>query len=126
MPTRDIAGVRRSNGRLLGTAELTTLGLCAGVLIGGAVVWTRTRTLPVRLVRTLRPPRVPVGDGAPIDHRKPMPRQTLVESHPRLVLACAVDDAIGDRQHLRIDTRGISIGHLLPRPFRSCREAIET
>jgi uncharacterized protein (DUF58 family) len=54
-------------GRLLGTAELTTLGLCAGVLIGGAVVWTRTRTLPFRLVRTLRPPRVPVGGEARVD-----------------------------------------------------------
>jgi uncharacterized protein (DUF58 family) len=54
-------------GRLLGTAELTTLGLCAGALIGGAVVWTRTRRLPMALTRTVRPNRVPVGGDARVD-----------------------------------------------------------
>jgi uncharacterized protein (DUF58 family) len=54
-------------GRLLGTAELTTLGLCAGALIGGAVLWTRSRRLPLALVRTLRPARVPVGGDARVD-----------------------------------------------------------
>jgi uncharacterized protein (DUF58 family) len=54
-------------GRLLGTAELTTLGLCAVALIGGATVWTRTRRVPLTLLRTLRPPRVPVGGEARVD-----------------------------------------------------------
>ncbi len=54
-------------GRLLGTAELTTLGLCAGALIGGATIWTRTRTVPLALVRTLRPGRVQVGGDARVD-----------------------------------------------------------
>ena len=54
-------------GRLLGTAELTTLGLCAVALIVGAVVWTRTRTIPLALVRTLRPGRVQVGGDARVD-----------------------------------------------------------
>jgi uncharacterized protein (DUF58 family) len=54
-------------GRLLGTAELTTLGLSAATLIGGCIVWTRTRRVPLRLIRTVRPVRVQVGGEARVD-----------------------------------------------------------
>ena len=71
-------------GRLLGTAELTTLGICAGALIVGAVVWTRTRTLPLTLTRTLRPGRVQVGGDARVDLELrasgPTPQVTVTDS----------------------------------------------
>lgn len=54
-------------GRLLGTDELITLGLAALGLIGGCVVFTRTRTLPIRVVRAVHPDRVAVGAEARVD-----------------------------------------------------------
>ncbi len=54
-------------GRLLGTAELTTLGLCALALIWVSVLWTGTRALPLELQRTVRPARIHVGADARVD-----------------------------------------------------------
>lgn len=54
-------------GRLLGTVELSSLGLCAIALLGGAWFWTRTRTTPVTLARSVRPHRVHVGGTARVD-----------------------------------------------------------
>jgi uncharacterized protein (DUF58 family) len=71
------------SGRLLGTAELMTLGLSAGALITGALLWTRTRTLPLALVRTPRPARVPVGSDARVDlelrSNGPTPQVTVTD-----------------------------------------------
>ncbi len=54
-------------GRLLGTPELTTLGISAAALIGGAAMWTRSRTTPLELLRSVRPGRVHVGGDARVD-----------------------------------------------------------
>lgn len=54
-------------GRLLGTTELTTLGLSAITLIGGAVLWTRSRSVPLGLSRSIRPSPVQVGGDARVD-----------------------------------------------------------
>ena len=54
-------------GRLLGTAELTTLGLSSLALIVGSVLWTGSRPLPLELHRTVRPARVHVGTDARVD-----------------------------------------------------------
>ncbi len=53
--------------RLLGTAELTTLGLTAVVLIAGSLLWTSSRSVPVALVRTVHPSPVQVGGDARVD-----------------------------------------------------------
>ncbi len=53
--------------RLLGTSELTTLGLTALALIVGALLWTRSRSAPVTLIRTIRPSPVHVGGEARVD-----------------------------------------------------------
>jgi len=71
-------------GRLLGTAELTTLGLCALVLIAGSAAWTGSRSLPLDLHRTVRPARVHVGSDArvdlEIDAHGAMPQVTVTDA----------------------------------------------
>ena len=71
-------------GRLLGTAELTTLGLSALALIGGALLWTRSRRIPLVLRRTVRPERVHVGGDARVDleieARAIAPQVTITDS----------------------------------------------
>ncbi len=54
-------------GRLLGTVELSSLGLCALALIAGAWWWTRTRPTPITLTRSVHPSRVHVGGAARVD-----------------------------------------------------------
>lgn len=54
-------------GRLLGTAELSSLGLCAIALLVGTWWWTRTRPTPVTLHRSVQPERVHVGGAARVD-----------------------------------------------------------
>lgn len=71
-------------GRLLGTTELTTLGLSAIALIGGAVLWTRSRTVPLGLRRTIHPSPVQVGGDARVDleieARRPSPQVTVTDA----------------------------------------------
>ena len=71
-------------GRLLGTAELTTLGLGALALIAGAIGWNGSRVLPLELRRTVRPDHVHVGSEARVDleifARGPAPQVTVTDS----------------------------------------------
>ncbi len=70
--------------RLLGTGELTTLGLTALALIGGAVLWTRGRRVPLTLTRTVRPSPVHVGGDARVDleivAHDPAPQITVTDT----------------------------------------------
>ena len=70
-------------GRLLGTVELTTLGLCAGGLIAGALLWTRSRRVPISIRRVIRPTPVHVGAEARVDlellARAASPQATLTD-----------------------------------------------
>lgn len=73
--------------RLLGTSELTTLGLTAVALIVGALLWTRSRSAPVTLTRTVRPSPVHVGGEARVDLE--------IEAHdsaPQLTVTDTFDD----------------------------------
>ena len=73
--------------RLLGTSELTTLGLTAVALIIGALLWTRSRSAPVTLIRTVRPSPVHVGGDARVDLE--------IEAHdsaPQLTVTDTFDD----------------------------------
>jgi uncharacterized protein (DUF58 family) len=54
-------------GRLLGTPELTGLGICGVALLVAAATWTRRRPFPARLVRTIRPAQTRVGAEARVD-----------------------------------------------------------
>lgn len=71
-------------GRLLGTAELTTLGVSALALIGGSLLWTRSRRIPLVLRRTVHPERVHVGGDARVDleieARAISPQATITDS----------------------------------------------
>ena len=73
--------------RLLGTAELTTLGLTAVALLVGALAWTASRSAPVSLARTVRPSPVTVGGEARVDLE--------IEAHdssPQLTVTDTFDD----------------------------------
>ena len=73
--------------RLLGTAELTTLGLTAVALLAGALAWTASRSAPVTLARTVRPSPVQVGGDARVDLE--------IEAHdssPQLTVTDTFDD----------------------------------
>jgi uncharacterized protein (DUF58 family) len=71
-------------GRLLGTVELTTLGLGSAALIVVSLLWTRGRSLPVDARRAVRPSRVHVGGDARVDleleARGPVPKLTVTEA----------------------------------------------
>jgi uncharacterized protein (DUF58 family) len=54
-------------GRLLGTLELTILGIFTLSLLGAAWIWVRGRRLGVRIDRTVHPHRVHVGGDARVD-----------------------------------------------------------
>lgn len=54
-------------GRLLGTVELSTLGVGTSALIAGATLWTRSRSLPLGVRRVIRPDQVHVGGEARVD-----------------------------------------------------------
>ena len=73
--------------RLLGTAELTTLGLTAVALLLGALAWTASRSAPVTLVRTVRPSPVPVGGDARVDLEI-----EAYDSAPQLTVTDTFDD----------------------------------
>ncbi len=70
-------------GRLLGTVELTTLGLCSGGLIVGAALWTRSRSVPISIRREIRPLPIHVGAEARVDlelrAHAPAPQTTLTD-----------------------------------------------
>ncbi|MGZ4712389.1 MAG: DUF58 domain-containing protein [Acidimicrobiia bacterium] len=74
-------------GRLLGTSELTTLGLAGVALIGGCVLWTRTRLVPLQVTRDVRPERIAVGTDARVDLEvsasAPSPQVTLTDAFDR-------------------------------------------
>ena len=71
-------------GRLLATTELTTLGLSAIALIVGSLLWTRSRTIPLVLHRTVRPSPVQVGGDARVDleiqSRDASPQATITDA----------------------------------------------
>jgi uncharacterized protein (DUF58 family) len=54
-------------GRLLGTLELSILGVFTLSLLGAAWIWVRGRRLAVRVDRTVHPHRVHVGGEARVD-----------------------------------------------------------
>jgi uncharacterized protein (DUF58 family) len=54
-------------GRLLGTLELSILGIFTLSLLGAAWIWVRGRRLGVRIDRTVHPHRVHVGGEARVD-----------------------------------------------------------
>ena len=73
--------------RLLGTSELTTLGLTAIALIVGTLLWTRSRSAPMTLLRTVRPSPVQLSGDARVDLE--------IEAHdavPQLTLTDTFDD----------------------------------
>ena len=89
-------------GRLLGTAELSTLGVSGLALIVGAVLWTGTRRVPLQLVRTIRPDRIQVGGDARVD------LELLARaSAPQVTITDAFDDG---RRAARFLTPALEIG----------------
>ena len=100
-------------GRLLGTVELSSLGLCAIALLSGAWWWTRTRTTPISLTRSVHPHRVHVGGAARVDleivARANSPQLTVTDAfdggrRAARFLSPALDTAQRGRAAYRIPT----------------------
>ena len=103
-------------GRLFGMGELLVLAVAALALICGAVAWTRTRRIRLRIQRSVQPVRVHAGGQARVE----LALSNLGGSTPVLHVTDPVTGTLGARLRVGplLTAERVSTSYLLPTQHR--------